>query len=622
MSLKTIFNDVSPYKVISSHDWNTLNESGVVGIETPEGDFNITVNNSDKHLPVISLNRHLILQSADVEDRVTTTNVITNNVDTTTITADTSVRTPHLVSDQITNNGIDIYNSLGATGYVLTSNGSTGTYWSLPTPVGELSNTDGNISIMGGDTSYVINLSNTIELGTVSCSNVGCDNVDASSIQAPTISVTAQYTLPQVSGTAGQVLQSNGDGTCGWTNPAVAGVSSLQNTDGNISVSDPTGDVTINLSQAVCAAVGIAGQYNIPTTAGNAGDILFANGDGTCSFVQQRNTDGNVSVSGDIINLSDNIAVVSSISIQGQYTLPTVNGPVGNFIMSNGDSTTQWLPLHNNDGNINIVNNNIDLSLTPTVQGLTVQGEYSIPTSNGGNGTFLMDNGDGTTQFIPLHNTDGNLSISLNNIDLSPDVSISESLSIGQSTGFAYTMPPSVQFATAGQVLTYTGFGNCNFQNPAPPPSQNYTYTNVAFSNGTDAYTIPSITMTNNLNGTVSYLFSFLSSTLYSASGNITVPFKSINPIDTGLYNPSMPITLQKVQGLQFNAVGMPPYTIDHEVDIIFSVDSSGYLYMSLTYGDIWSNNKAYCFSAVTLTNMSNPLSWQPSNVSGLYRTF
>jgi len=613
MSLKNIFYDsAGTYKVISAHDWNSLNVAGITAIDTNEGDFNILVDNSDPHAPILALNSHVNITELSASGNVGCANLIATTASVGSVNVGVSINAPLMLADHMRNGTLTLPNTTGFTGSVLGSDGGTGTMWVALTDVGLIQNTDGNLSIVGTTGAYDVNFANSIVVN-------------------DSIGILDQYTLPTLAGTTGTVLTYNGDGTCSFL---TAPVVSIANQDGNLSIIDTDGGYNVNFSNDIfVGSLGITGQYTLPTVDGD-------NGDGTCSFltapvVNITNDDGNLTIvdtdGGYDINFATSIHA-GTISITEQYSLPTSSGVTGTVITSNGDGTSSFsaIPAYTSgDGNLSITGQVIDFSTDVEIVNLTIGvidalNTYTMPTlSNLIAGQIIRDNGDNTTEFVSVVNSDGNIVIN-NLVDGNIQLNLNSSgitvdtLTVGGMTGL-YELPLSAQFATNGQVMTYDGSGHVTFTNVPNPASTVFTYTNLTFSNGIDTYTMPSITFTKDYLGNISFTFNYSLSSIYIVSSltNISAPFKSSSAIDVSL-RPPVPTTLSYAQGALVN--NTVPYAMTAIVDVVYSIDSNGYLYISNTWGTNYNAGSAYVFSVVTQVDMSDPLGYAVSNVCGLYR--
>lgn len=120
----------------------------------------------------------------------------------------------------------------------------------------------------------------------------------AVTIKAPASFSAYTLTLPSDDGTSGQVLQTDGSGVLSWTgvastnNPTFTGTVTLQNPSGSQPVlalgEDPdNGTNLINIQ----APASLAADYTLtlPTTDGNADEVLITNGTGTLSWGKVAN---------------------------------------------------------------------------------------------------------------------------------------------------------------------------------------------------------------------------------------------------------------------------------------------------------------------------------------------
>jgi hypothetical protein len=211
-----------------------------------------------------------------------------------------------------------------------------------------LTNTDNNISI------------------TNNASNIAQINL-ASSVNIPTLSVNSAYTMPTNIGSANQVLSVGPTGsTLVWTNGGGTGggITSISNTDGNLSISNSPPNALINMSSdinipnlgATTLRINDSNkntQFNFPILSANPenNSILIAQTGGSSTFQNINalltNTDGNISITATIdgsanIDLNTNVDIVN-LSVNNAYTMPSTIGST-NQVLSVGStgSTLTW----------------------------------------------------------------------------------------------------------------------------------------------------------------------------------------------------------------------------------------------------------------------------------------
>jgi hypothetical protein len=134
------------------------------------------------------------------------------------------------ISDKINING-----NTGISGQVLTSQGSGAVIWSdnIDSGITSLTNTDSNVSVS------VVGSTGTVNLE---------QNIDISGLTIEDFKNPWTLNQPSVNG---QVLSSDTNGDLSWTTPVDNGITSLSNTDSNVSVSVLGNAGTVNLEQNI-----------------------------------------------------------------------------------------------------------------------------------------------------------------------------------------------------------------------------------------------------------------------------------------------------------------------------------------------------------------------------------
>jgi len=159
----------------------------------------------------------------------------------------------------------------------LTLNSSNNMVWT--NIVNSISNTDTNISVSNPDGSVVLDLNSTVNIENL--------QINSKTFENPSL------------GTTGQVLVLDANNNMVWGSDALGGVTEINNSDGNISVSNPTGIVTLDLATSIAVeniTIGLApNNYAMPSSIGTSGQILGITGT-TVQWV--NDTQGNFMVQG------------------------------------------------------------------------------------------------------------------------------------------------------------------------------------------------------------------------------------------------------------------------------------------------------------------------------------
>lgn len=146
------------------------------------------------------------------------------------------------------------------------------------------------------------------------------------------------YSMPTTAGTTGQFLKSNGaNAQLSWASGTPGGVTSISNTDGNVSITGSS-SVVINLdtsvtvdnitTTALTAGTTHISGYAMPTTAGTNGQVLTTNGTNTAAWSTLPsggvsnviNTDSNLVITGTTtktINMASDLTLAGNLNLNG-----------------------------------------------------------------------------------------------------------------------------------------------------------------------------------------------------------------------------------------------------------------------------------------------------------------
>lgn len=379
MSLKTLFSDnTNLYRPIASTDWNNIDRTAVYAINTRQGDFNIEVDNADPHEPIISLNQNLDVQNLTALNTIGTSDFNATTAGIATLNVGSVANTPQLNANNILNGTLTLPNSIGATGTFLASDGSTGTIWVAQTTGGNISNTDGNLTISSGSTgSFNINLSTTITTDSI---------------------INGTLTLPNVGGNAGDILCSDGSTGTTWI--------PLTNTDDSLGISVIDNEYVINLSNTIYPLnvntnqiqitdlYGSTGSYYLTDNSNQlSGQVLTDSGDNTpLTFKYPLSLSGNnltltSGTGGYINNLELNADLLVDNITNGSLVLPNIGGNAGDVLSSDGSTGTSWIPQSGLTSNTLYVNDNVS-DLQPAIN--TAGNGYTIFMSSGSYGGSVV----------------------------------------------------------------------------------------------------------------------------------------------------------------------------------------------------------------------------------------
>ena len=146
-------------------------------------------------------------------------------------------------------------------------------------------------------------------------------------------------------------------------------VSSVSNTDGNLSIPDTTGAVSVNLANDISVlSLNIKDQYTLPLNAGTAGYILssagvgntaewIAPGGGSGGVSSVSNTDNNLVIdpsSGEVVvNLANSLSVQNEIIPNVSSASSVINVGSNNLTLAKSTTGTndRFVVIGNNSGN-------------------------------------------------------------------------------------------------------------------------------------------------------------------------------------------------------------------------------------------------------------------------------
>jgi hypothetical protein len=298
--------------------------------------------------------------------------------------------------------------------------------------------------------------SNQIQLGNGSVTNVKTSGtITAGSI-----------TYPNVSGTNGQVLTTDGNGTATWA--AVSGGSSSQWTTSNNDIYFSTGKVgigltnpgsvfntnldvagkssfRINSSSKALIMDGSSGFSRIYTDAasGTPDNLIlgtYPNGHLKQLYLKQSN--GFVGINND--NPTEQLDVVGSIKTTGTIkagaiTLPNTDGTSGQVLATNGSGTVSWVSPASSSGS-----NFVDLTTNQTVAGIkTFSSDLNVNGLKVGLGAGANTSNTVIGNLAMANNTTGGYSVAIglealkSNTDGNSNTAIGHNALISNTTGGA-----------------------------------------------------------------------------------------------------------------------------------------------------------------------------------------
>ena len=183
------------------------------------------------------------------------------------------------------------------------------------------------------------------------------------------LSINSSYTFPTVDGSAGYVLKTDGSGGVSWAddeNEIISAGFGLTKTGSTIDVSGTIN--TLNINTLDVASLAINSNYTFPAVDGSPGYILVTDGSGGVSWAEQDSFSGGQNIvitgSGTVDTASDILvnsidassAQIDSLNINGNYTLPTVDGTTGYVLKTDGSGSVSWQADLSGIGTVEVIN--------------------------------------------------------------------------------------------------------------------------------------------------------------------------------------------------------------------------------------------------------------------------
>jgi hypothetical protein len=215
------------------------------------------------------------------------------------------------------------------------------------------------------------------------------------------------YTIPAGDGTAGQILSTDGAGAVTWTAASTGDVTGPTGTTlGNLaSFKDASGKVIEDSGFAVADIGTVKGpvstvvervalfdnttgtqikqtNYAIPVTDGTINQVLATNGAGVVTW--QNN--GNGDVTGPGVGTANTAALINGtgqVITRTPYTLPTIDGAVGQVLVTDGGGVTSWSTIAGGD-----------------VDGPASAVDQNIATFDGLTGKLIQDSGKSLSDYV------------------------------------------------------------------------------------------------------------------------------------------------------------------------------------------------------------------------------
>ena len=302
--------------------------------------------------------------------------------------------------------------------------------------------TDGLGNVVWGEPDQYVsgNNINITSNGTIETQNdILINTLDATYGEITTLSIGGNYTLPTADGSANYILKTDGAGNVSWTVDS-GGISNVvEDTTPQLGGELDANGNNINMGVNTITDPKV-GQWN---TAYGWGDHSLAGyqeiinaGEG---LVKTGNT---LDVSGTVSSLNVNTLDVVNLTINSEYTLPTTDGSPDYILITDGAGNASW------SGDLspnNLQVNNI-LKIEDGVHEKTTQ-------KTGATGTVVHDC---STGHIFYHSSiAGNFTPNLTNLNLDEDYSTVVSLMLNQNTT-AYDIV-GLQIGGASQTIRWEG---------------------------------------------------------------------------------------------------------------------------------------------------------------------
>jgi hypothetical protein len=365
-----------------------------------------------------------------------------------------------------------------------------------------LINNDSNLTITGSPVTEAgdieVNLKPQLAIKTITLNNTNNHGYTLSSPASLAQNLT--LTLPDNSGTAGQILSTDGKGNTSWVNDIAGGTVTsvgLTNTDSNLTITGgpvtQAGNIEVDLKSQIVlktvtlnntsgygytlsSPVGLGSSINftLPTSSGIKGQILSTDGQGNTSWVADiaggtvtsvslTNTDSNLTITGGPVTQAGNIEV----DLKSQIVLKTITL---NNLNNYGYTLASPAGLNSNKSFV-----------LPSTSGISGQ---ILSTDGQGNTNWVDDIAGGTVTSVGLTNTDSNLTITGSPVTTSGNIAvnlnpilngitsvnlanngkaISLSAPLGLSNNLTFVLPGTN--GTVGQILSTDGKGNTSWVN-------------------------------------------------------------------------------------------------------------------------------------------------------------
>jgi hypothetical protein len=397
----------------TDNNLNITNESGDVTINLSNGisingftlngkTFQNPTTGSENQVLSLDSNNNMVW-STDTLGGVQTINCSDNNINVNQPSGNVTLSLSSTVDIQnleINNKSFQNPTS-GNANQSLTLDNSNNMIWSYV--VNDVSCNDNNINVSNPNGSVVLSLSSTVNISNL--------EINGKTFENPSL------------GSTGQVLVLDSNNNMVWGSDALGGVTSINNSDGNISVSNPTGTVTLDLATSIAVeniTIGLAPDtYAMPSTIGSNGQILGIAGT-TVQWV--NDTQGNFTVQGTENEINSNtvndvctLSLPPIVSFPGDVYIGTGTLNSDNITNLNGISTGSL----SCSGGLSMYNCNFQSpSLGTNGSVLTIDtstNPFSLNWSNPtGQVTSVVGGVDGNILATPLTGT-GNVVLTLGN---------------------------------------------------------------------------------------------------------------------------------------------------------------------------------------------------------------